>query len=134
MVNGVLDVVTSTNGAFRYGCGMSNPNAVPPHTAKGQPRQGGRQKGTPNKNSLKAWEFLEKEGVNPLLALANIVRDPAHPDHCRAAIELAQFCFPKLKPIDREPAETTTGGLSPLVVLPPGVDAQPEPIADQPEP
>ncbi len=65
-------------------------------------KTGGRQKGTPNKNSMAARELLDKLGCNPLEGLASIADDENNPIEIRtrAYSELAQYVSPKLRAME----------------------------------
>ena len=65
-------------------------------------KTGGRQKGTPNKNSMAARELLDKLGCNPLEGLAEIASDEKNPIEIRtrAYSELAQYIAPKLRAME----------------------------------
>lgn len=67
-------------------------------------RQGGRQKGTPNKKTQEIVELLEEKfpGYNPIVAMAEIANDPSVELSIRTAMhkEVAQYIAPKRKAVD----------------------------------
>ena len=68
----------------------------------GQPKTGGRKKGTPNKATLAAAEKLEALGCDPLEGMARIAMDKKNSPELRGRMfsELAQYVYPKRRPVD----------------------------------
>lgn len=68
----------------------------------GLPKTGGRKKGTPNKATLTVAEQLEKLGCDPIEGMARIAMDENNSPELRGRYysELAQYLYPKRKPVD----------------------------------
>jgi hypothetical protein len=68
----------------------------------GTPKTGGRQKGTPNRMTLHVADILIRLNCDPIEGLARIAMDEDNPVDVRARcyIELAQYLYPKRKPVD----------------------------------
>jgi hypothetical protein len=78
-----------------------------PITAKGGrpaglPKTGGRTKGTPNRATLTLREKLEEMGYDPVLAMAEMSRDPKTSPELKFQChrEVALYVHPKRKPQD----------------------------------
>jgi len=69
---------------------------------KGLPKSGGRIRGTPNKKTGEIAKKLRKLGCDPIEGLAKIALDPeSKPElKVRCLAELAQYLYPKRKPVD----------------------------------
>jgi hypothetical protein len=80
----------------------------------GQPKSGGRKKGTPNRLTQDAAEKLAALGCDPLEGMAKLGMDPQiSPElRFRCYAEVAQYVYPKRKPV-----ETTVEGTSDIVNL-----------------
>ena len=80
----------------------------------GLPKTGGRQRGTPNKVTRSVIEKLEALGCDPIEGLARIAMQPSTsiPDKIRCYLELAQYVYPKRKPLevsdDQDPVISVT--------------------------
>ena len=74
----------------------------------GLPKTGGRKKGTPNKATQTVREKLDALGWDPIEDLARIAMDLATPrgDRIRCDIELAQYLYPKRRPVEVSDEET----------------------------
>lgn len=77
----------------------------------GQPKTGGRKKGTPNKGTLTVAEKLLALGCDPIEGMARIAMDERNSPETRGRYfsELAQYVYPKRKPVDisiERPTET----------------------------
>ncbi len=73
---------------------------------KGQtrPEKSGRKKGTPNRNSLRVLDELDRAGVNLVkeyLKAVSLVED--HEKRIAYMLRLFRYCFPRLKEIDPPP-------------------------------
>ncbi len=68
----------------------------------GLPKTGGRQRGTPNKATLTAAEILEALACDPIEGMARIAMDEKNSVEIRGRYfsELAQYLYPKRKPLD----------------------------------
>jgi hypothetical protein len=68
----------------------------------GQPKTGGRRQGTPNRATLTVAEKLEALGCDPIEGMARIAMDEKNPVEIRGRYysELAQYLYPKRKPLD----------------------------------
>jgi hypothetical protein len=68
----------------------------------GLPKTGGRQRGTPNKATLTIAEKLEALGCDPIEGMARIAMDKKISPETRGRYysELAQYLYPKRKPVD----------------------------------
>lgn len=68
----------------------------------GVPKTGGRKKGTPNKATLTVAEKLEALGCDPIEGMARIAMDEKNSPETRGRYysELAQYLYPKRKPVD----------------------------------
>ena len=69
---------------------------------KGLPKTGGRIRGTPNKRTDELARKLSRIGCDPMEGMARIAMDPeiAPELRVRCFIELAQYLYPKRKPVD----------------------------------
>lgn len=68
--------------------------------AKGQPKTGGRQKGSPNKTSSslrQKFQTFSEERFDDIIAAWDEIDDPK--DKVKAYIELCSFALPKLQAI-----------------------------------
>lgn len=64
-------------------------------------KTGGRQKGTPNKDTLALFEICEKHGVDVfegMVLCATQISDPIEKFDCLA--QLAQYLYPKRKSVE----------------------------------
>ena len=68
----------------------------------GQPRTGGRQKGTPNKKTAEIRELLLSLKCDPVSGMARIAMNKKNPPELRGRMysELAQYMWPKRKAIE----------------------------------
>jgi hypothetical protein len=68
----------------------------------GMPKTGGRQSGTPNRNTCVIQEKLQSLGCDPIAGLAKIALESSTPLELkvRCLTELAQYVYPKRKAID----------------------------------
>ena len=68
----------------------------------GQPKTGGRKRGTPNKATLAAAEKIEALGCDPLEGMARIAMDKRNSPELRGRMfsELAQYMYPKRKAVE----------------------------------
>jgi hypothetical protein len=68
----------------------------------GLPKTGGRKKGTQNKATLTVAEKLEALGCDPIEGMARIAMDKKNSPEIRGRYysELAQYLYPKRKPVD----------------------------------
>lgn len=69
--------------------------------AKGQPKSGGRKKGTPNKNSLTVLDQVAAQGFDVIADVVKCIRlcdDPK--DRGMMGIKLAEFIYPKRKAME----------------------------------
>ncbi|MBA3684060.1 MAG: hypothetical protein H0W72_02325 [Planctomycetes bacterium] len=73
-----------------------------PRNVKGQPRVGGRIKGTPNKRTQDVMDRLAELGCDPIEGMARIAMDEGAPIEVRSRMysELAQYVAPKRKAIE----------------------------------
>ncbi len=62
----------------------------------------GRPKGSKNKHTIEAMEILEKKGMNPLEAMADMAMDENVAESVRARLlcELASYMYPKRKAVE----------------------------------
>ena len=69
------------------------------------PRLGGRQKGTPNRQTKEAMEILAELGCDPIRGMARIAMNPKNSTdlRLRANAELAQYVYPKRKALEVRP-------------------------------
>jgi hypothetical protein len=90
---------------------------ITPMFQKGQPKRGGRVKGTPNKVHGEIEEKLKKLGCDPIAGLAAIAMDQSVDVKTRAHCysELAQYIAPKRKALEHS-GEISNGGGGVLVV------------------
>ena len=80
-----------------------------------RPANAGRKKGTPNKDTLKVIEILEREKCDPIEFLCWVVNArvdklkdaPKIEDRISAAKELASYVYPKRKAIEHSVDEGT---------------------------
>ena len=74
----------------------------------GLPKTGGRRKGTPNNATRIVAEKLEALGCDPIKNLARIAMDVSAPYEIqmRCNIELAQYLYPKRRPVEIPDEET----------------------------
>jgi hypothetical protein len=65
-------------------------------------KTGGRKRGTPNKSTQAITESLAELGCDPIAGMARIAMDPdTSPElKVRCYAELAQYVYPKRKPVD----------------------------------
>jgi hypothetical protein len=70
-------------------------------------RRGGRQRGTPNRNTQAVSEKLDALGCDPIAGMAEIAMDPSNSPELRARMfaELAPYVFPKRKAIEHSAAD-----------------------------
>ncbi len=69
--------------------------------AKGQPKSGGRQKGSPNKKTQDLFEKCENAGVDVFDSLLEYVTQPSTLELRFAALkELCQYLYPKRKALE----------------------------------
>ncbi len=83
-------------------------------------RRGGRQKGTPNKRTQQATELLQSLNFDPLVAMVEIARNPAHPPELRGRMcaELARYAYPQLRATEHTAdVDVTAGGGIDLAAL-----------------
>ena len=75
----------------------------------GLPKTGGRQKGTPNRDTLALTAKLEAISCDPLMELAKIGMDHQNPIDIRVRCfrELASYVYPKRKPVDISSDQST---------------------------
>jgi hypothetical protein len=68
----------------------------------GQPKTGGRTKGTPNRVTLTIKEKLDGIGCDPLIELAEIAMDSKYRIEIRVRClsEIASYLYPKRRPVD----------------------------------
>ncbi len=68
---------------------------------KGQPKTGGREKGTPNKASTKREAEIKASGLTPLDFMLKVLRDESAPDEDRqwAAQSAAPYVHPRLSAV-----------------------------------
>jgi hypothetical protein len=68
----------------------------------GQPKTGGRKKGTPNRATLILKEKINATGCDPLTELAKIAMNHRYAVEVRVRClcELASYLYPKRKPVD----------------------------------
>lgn len=69
---------------------------------KGQPRTGGRPRGTPNKKTAEKIAAIEASGLTPLDYMLSVLRDDSNPLPIRlnAANSAAPYVHPRLANID----------------------------------
>jgi len=68
---------------------------------KGQPKLGGRQKGTPNKDTQALFDICAKHGVNVFEGMVMIAAQDPDPDRKFEKLEkIAQYLYPKRKAIE----------------------------------
>lgn len=79
----------------------------------GTPKTGGRQKGTPNKQTAEIKALAEPYGPEAILVLAAIMRDSAHPGRIAATKEMLDRAYGK-------PPQGVTLGSDPNKPLPIG--------------
>ena|SRR3712207_112879 len=93
-------------------------------------KRGGRNKGTPNKQTLAVAERLEALGCDPLEAMVRIATDESVEPGIRfqAYEELAQYIYPKRKALEHK---GEMPGSSPPVFV---IDSGPPPQADGTKP
>lgn len=66
----------------------------------GQPKQGGRKKGTPNKRTA-LFEICEDLGVDPFREMLVAYKELDEPrDRIAALKEICQYVYPKLKSVE----------------------------------
>jgi hypothetical protein len=65
-------------------------------------KTGGRVRGTPNRRTAELQERLEELGIDPVLGLAHIAKDPCVSAELRARvlIDLMSYIWPKRKALD----------------------------------
>lgn len=69
--------------------------------AKGSPKTGGRQKGTPNKATQDLMAICEKHGCDPFEGMVIIAVNEKVPDKKFDKLkEIAQYVYPKRKAIE----------------------------------
>lgn len=75
---------------------------MPVGRPKGQPKTGGRKKGTPSKTTLEVAAKLAVWGFDPFRTMVEIARDPESAPELkgRMASELAQYVAPKRKAVE----------------------------------
>ena len=75
----------------------------------GLPKTGGRQKGTPNRDTLALTEKLDAISCDPLMELAKIGMDRQNriDIRVRCFLELASYVYPKRKPVDISSDQST---------------------------
>jgi hypothetical protein len=75
----------------------------------GQPKTGGRKKGTPNKATLTVAEKLDAFRCDPIEGMVRIAMDQKNSAELRGRMfsELAQYVYPKRKPVDISIEQTT---------------------------
>jgi len=68
----------------------------------GLPKTGGRQKGTPNRDTLALTAKLDAISCDPLMELAKIGMNQQNPldIRVRCLFEIASYVYPKRKPVD----------------------------------
>lgn len=66
----------------------------------GTPKTGGRQKGTPNKETKSLEDRADDLGVNFWELLCNIASDTGHPDHMTAVKEGCSYLYAKRKALE----------------------------------
>ena len=96
----------------------------------GQPKTGGRKKGTPNKATLTVAEKLESLGCDPIEGMARIAMDEKNSPETRGRYfsELAQYVYPKRKPVDDSiEHNTVTNVMTKLDLSPGGPDVGKQP-------
>ena len=73
-----------------------------PGRPPGQPRTGGRQKGTPNKKTAEVRDLLLSLKCDPVRGMALIAMNKKNPPELRGRMysELAQYMWPKRKAIE----------------------------------
>lgn len=82
---------------------------------KGHKRYGGRVKGTPNKDTTKVLEIIEREKCDPIEFLcwvvnANVAKLKEAPEleqRIAAAKELASYIYPKRKAVEHSVSDET---------------------------
>lgn len=67
---------------------------------KGHPRYGGRQKGTPNKDTLNLAQFLEKKNFSPIEEIIKRMPRLADVEAIKVCLELLQYIYPKRKALE----------------------------------
>ena len=83
-----------------------------PGPAKGSPRVGGRQKGTPNKVTVEKRKLIQElcpDGEDPVTFWMQLLKDKRAPLEIRmiAARDVAPFIHPKLASIEARTGGTT---------------------------
>jgi hypothetical protein len=88
----------------------------------GLPKTGGRKKGTPNKATLTVTERLEALGCDPIEGMARIAMDENNSPETRGRYysELAQYLYPKRKPVDISIEQTSVTNVNTNLDLSPG--------------
>ena len=66
----------------------------------GQHKTGGRQKGTPNKNSKRIHALLEDLDFSPLCHLVEILSTLTPDTQAKVCMQLMEYTFPKRKSVD----------------------------------
>lgn len=87
-----------------------------PGKKPGSPKTGGRQKGTPNRLSMRTreelWAYCQAKGVNPFTHAVDVLAgdiDGVTLDHqLECAKDLRAYLLPKLKQIEAEVGPETT--------------------------
>lgn len=67
---------------------------------KGGKKFGGRKKGTPNKITLDIINALEEAGLSPIRLIEKNIAKLTPNQRTQVALELAQYAFPRRKPVD----------------------------------
>jgi len=86
-------------------------------------KTGGRQKGTPTKRTLEAWQVLAELGCDPIEGMARIAMDEKTSPELRGRMfaELTQYAYPKRKAVelttvwDGDPSKLTDTQLAQLL-------------------
>ncbi len=90
-----------------------------PGRPKGQPKTGGRQPGTPNRQTVEVIERLIELKCDPIEGMAKLALDEANTPELRGRMygELANYVYPKRKAMEFVPGKGGSTGFSLLELL-----------------
>jgi hypothetical protein len=83
---------------------------------KGQIKQGGRIKGTPNRNTTEIREQFQRLINDNLEQMNNDLKALEPKDRIKAIIDLSKFVLPTLKAIDYTDNNTDKERISPVII------------------
>lgn len=69
--------------------------------AKGQPKTGGRQKGSLNKKTTELFAICEEEGIDPFRAMLKAIHEMDEPkERFDACEKVCQYLYPKKRAVE----------------------------------